>query len=221
MGLFGYRFYRPCLFLSGYLVGGCLAYYLADRSDEFEHAAVALASGVVGGFVTSNVYPLGVATLGAVWGVAIALMMNGAIISRFGYYMGGDNSFLIVVLAVLGVLGAGLALATHPKGGGEPSLAQKMIIFIKTALPGAYLLGKGISVYIDPSIPGEFELAEHSVLPWAVWMEVGLQVFFAFSFVAIQFRITHRQQCGFEETFDLDPEHEALVITENSYATKK
>ena len=52
-------------------------------------------------------------------------------------------------------------------------------------------------------------------------MEVGLQVFFAFSFVAIQFRITHRQQCGCEETFDLDPEHEALVITENSYATKK
>ena len=88
--------------------------------------------------------------------------------------MGEPNSFLIVVLAVLGVLGAGIALATHPKGGSEPTLAQKMIIFIKTALPGAYLLGKGIRYNSWRTVPGHFSTTSVAVSMSILLSQVSL-----------------------------------------------
>lgn len=216
LGFFGYRFYRPCLFLSGYLVGGCIAYYLGDRSDQVEHAAVALTSGIVGGFITSNVYPLGVATLGGLWGVSAALMMNGLLISRVGHSLGGTNTTLIIVTSLLGVMGSICAIMAHPNGGAQPTPLQKRVIFAQTAMPGAVLVAKGISQAIDPDLSGEFELAQNKGGTGILWFEAVIMLVLAVGFFVVQSQFTHRQQCGCDETFESneeqDAEHEALVV---------
>eukprot|EP00656_Telonema_subtile_P025841 TRINITY_DN27878_c0_g1_i1.p3 TRINITY_DN27878_c0_g1~~TRINITY_DN27878_c0_g1_i1.p3 ORF type:complete len:257 (-),score=72.11 TRINITY_DN27878_c0_g1_i1:150-920(-) len=223
MGLFGYRCYRPCLFISGYLVGGAISYHLAAREDEFENAAIAFALGAVCGFFTSNYYSLGVATLGAVWGCTAMLTLNPVLISRVAHaWWGGSNAPLVLCMVGCGLVCAAIAVMAHQhEAGFKAAHPRKLLIFVKTATPGAYLLAKGIcALALVEELP-ELAMASAETIPWGSLLRVGLTVVLAVLFAGVQAKFTHKEHCGVEAqelTHTEDVEEQRHLVTE-TYAS--
>ena len=88
------------------------------------------------------------------WGVTVALNLNPIIVSRIGYALGESNVPFWTALALGGLCCGVAALAVHQH---EPnalaSHPRKMLIFVKSSMPGAYLFAKGF--WYAPSLPDE------------------------------------------------------------------
>eukprot|EP00658_Telonema_sp_P-2_P023406 TRINITY_DN19376_c0_g1_i3.p1 TRINITY_DN19376_c0_g1~~TRINITY_DN19376_c0_g1_i3.p1 ORF type:complete len:254 (-),score=57.47 TRINITY_DN19376_c0_g1_i3:382-1143(-) len=225
MGLLGYRCYRPCLFVSGYLLGGAAAYHLAHREDEFEHTAIAFAAGVVCGFWTSNCYPIGVTALGFIWGCSAVLVANPIAISRIGHAFGLANTLFWAAIIVVGGICAVVSLIAHqhhPEV--DPTHPRKLLIFVKTAMPGAYLLSKGACALAGMHQIAELDMSQHSTLPAGNYLRSVLAIGFGVAFAGAQLLFTHKEQCGWGEMElgDLDTEEQKrLVAVEESAKNDK
>lgn len=142
------------------------------------------------------VYPLGVFTLGALWGTILGLILNGLFLSRIGYVICQCNTLLWAVVPFLGVLFGMLAIVVHRhKEADPPHSARKVVIYAKTSFTGSYLLVKGIAHFAG-NFPPELSMAKSVTLPLAYYIYLGAIVVTAVLGIFIQMRFTHFEHCG-------------------------
>merc|ERR1711985_81602 len=68
--LFGYRFYKPTLFLGGFTFCAVLTFQLVSQGySPFTTYGSATSAGIIGGTVAVYLYPLGVFVIGSLWGI--------------------------------------------------------------------------------------------------------------------------------------------------------
>merc|ERR1712216_267685 len=67
--LFGYRLYKPSLFLGGFVLGAGITLALVQEISHQLAYGPAVCAGIVGGTLALAVYQLGVFLLGSLWGI--------------------------------------------------------------------------------------------------------------------------------------------------------
>ena len=79
----------------------------------------------------------------------MVLMLNGLVVSRVAYAgMGADNTLLYVCLGLAsGVFG--ILTLTAQIFAQKETWEQSLLIFVKTAIPGAYLIQQGLELVVE------------------------------------------------------------------------
>lgn len=199
--LFGYRFYMPMLFVGGFVFAAVGTDYIcwSNGLSDTHSAWVVPVTAILFGGLCVLVYQLGCFILGANFGVAIALLLNGILISNFE----NDNVGLGVTAAVFGVLLGFLVVCNHhhlPEH--NPCGIQKVLIFLKTSTVGAYLLVRGMAYIWDYAhdtpndYPFELDLVKMSSIPTSYHVYVGVTAIMAILGALVQMRFTHLGDCG-------------------------
>ncbi|KAH9245289.1 hypothetical protein BASA81_017243 [Batrachochytrium salamandrivorans] len=135
----GYRFFRPTLFLAGFVLMAMIGYVIltrAEPADGYPHRDTvllvgSLLIGLVGGALAVCLYHVGIC-LGALGGAALALFIlgwhsDGVIQSSTG------RAIFVAVLALIG------AVVVH--------FFEKIAIMLATSILGAYLVILGIDEF--------------------------------------------------------------------------
>ncbi|RHY94416.1 hypothetical protein DYB35_012246 [Aphanomyces astaci] len=113
VALFGYKLFRPVLFVCGFAVGSVLFYLLAEKvfANQTYMVTAAWICFVVGGLIVGAtvmcVWKLGVFMVGAAAGIVLAFLVNNTV----GYKLWPSNpsGMLYILIVALGVLGGFLA----------------------------------------------------------------------------------------------------------------
>ena len=175
----GYRLFRIVLAIYGFILGASIASSMMGVTNTGGMLLAALLGGIAGALVLVFAYFVGVALIGAGLGALVAHVL-------WGYFGSGDPpALLLIVLAVLGAIGA--------------MLLQRYVIVVSTAFGGAWTLvigalavlgnraaagaARGGDVWIlYPMTPGPGQ-------PWVpvAWVVLGLIG------VAVQLGVTARQ----------------------------
>lgn len=201
--LFGYRFYKPALFLGGFTLAAVVTFQLVSQSySPFTTYGASICSGIIAGTVVVFFYAIGVFVLGGLWGIVIALLLNGLFLSRISYVMCECNTLLWMVTSIFAILFGLLAIVVHRhKENDTASHPRKIVIFGKTATTGAYLLVRSIA-HIADAFPDEFTMSQEKSLPPNYY--VAALSIIALSLVGgyIQMRYTHFEHCGCGEEYE-------------------
>ncbi|KAH9128389.1 hypothetical protein LEN26_000590 [Aphanomyces euteiches] len=108
VALWGYKLFRPVMFICGFATGAVLGYMLAERifgnKDYFTTAAwiMFVAVGLIVGVIVMNIWTLGVFACGAAAGVLLGFHVN----TSFGYliYPSSPETSLWICVIVLGLI---------------------------------------------------------------------------------------------------------------------
>ncbi|KDO28349.1 hypothetical protein SPRG_06588 [Saprolegnia parasitica CBS 223.65] len=142
MVFYGYKLFRPTLFMSGFAFGGMVAYMTAERVvsvDEAYYTAVCwicfAVFGLVCGFLSIYVLGLGVFFSGAIAGLVLAFLMA----TSFGYkwWPAYPEGILFIFGAVLSLLFGALAYSM-----------EKPILVVSMALTGAGATVWGVGYFV-------------------------------------------------------------------------
>ncbi|KAI8920583.1 hypothetical protein BC831DRAFT_478441 [Entophlyctis helioformis] len=141
----GHRLFRPTLFLGGFVFAGALGYIVLARAEPATGYASrdsvlllgSLAFALVGGLLAIFLWRLGLALIGAMGGVALAVFVlscktGGTIESETG------RAVFLCVCAVAGSIAI--------------LVAEKPAIIVTTAVLGAYLVVFGIDVFAKTGV---------------------------------------------------------------------
>ena len=85
MLFFGYRFYKPCVFFGGFILGAVITYTYCVSTSHVTAYGAGLCAGVIFGTLAIMFYSLGVFFLGALWGITLALILNALFLSRISF----------------------------------------------------------------------------------------------------------------------------------------
>lgn len=116
----GYRLFRVVLAIYGFILGAMMASSLMGITNGVGMVAAAVIGGVVGALILVFAYFIGVALLGAGLGALVAH------VAWIQVGAGDPPAALVIVLAILGALGA--------------MLLQRYVIIVGTAFGGAWTL---------------------------------------------------------------------------------
>lgn len=200
MLFFGYRFYKPMLFLGGFVFAAMFTFELCEHVSHSAAYGAGLAAGIIGGTLSVYIYCLGVFVLGALWGTVLALVLNGFFLSRIGYVVCQCNTILWIVMPVFAVLFGLFTIVVHRHRENDAAWhPRKIVIFSKTAWTGSYMFMRGIGHFTE-NMPEEDTLAK-MVSPVSSYygMLAGVVLVAAFG-TWVQMRFTHFEHCGCDET---------------------
>merc|ERR1719473_738387 len=108
------------------------------------------------------------------WGLSMALVLNGLFLSRIGYVVCECNTLFYVVASIFAVLFGMLVSVVHRHKENDPAWhPRKMVIFLKTACPGSYMLVKSLGHFAG-GFPDEIEMARIVALPGVYYFYVCL-----------------------------------------------
>jgi hypothetical protein len=116
----GYRLFRVVLAIYGFILGAMIASSTMGVSNTIGMIAAALVGGLIGALILVFAYFIGIALVGAGLGALVAHVAWG----QFG--TGDPSPILVIVLAVLGAIGA--------------MLLQRYVIIVATAFGGAWTI---------------------------------------------------------------------------------
>ncbi|KAI8905623.1 hypothetical protein EDD86DRAFT_68431 [Gorgonomyces haynaldii] len=198
LSFFGFRLFKPTLFLAGMALFTFLGYVLLVRVEpsagynprETILLLGSLAIGLVGGFLAFFFFNLGVTILGALGGASLAMFLlswkvNGIIEGATG------QAIFIAVFALI------FAVAIH--------FIEKPVIIGSTSILGAHLLFNGIDVFAqvgfaqaqrrflggDVKLPKNEQIINQDGKTYGLL--VGMLVFIAIAIV-VQFRMTRERK---------------------------
>eukprot|EP01104_Vermistella_antarctica_P006403 TRINITY_DN17105_c0_g1_i1.p1 TRINITY_DN17105_c0_g1~~TRINITY_DN17105_c0_g1_i1.p1 ORF type:complete len:277 (-),score=64.85 TRINITY_DN17105_c0_g1_i1:165-995(-) len=134
---FGYRLFRPHLFVIGFIVGGVVTYIVLNEQTDLDTVMVvliALLVAVVSGLLCIIVFQIGVIVAGAYLGLLLAAV----ILSQIEVWADEDITQWIVIVTLIGAgaIGAFLAL-----------LFTKPLVIIATSLAGSYACVSGAAYF--------------------------------------------------------------------------
>merc|ERR1712188_291521 len=211
--LFGYRFYKPTLFLGGFTFCGAMTFELVSQAySPFTTYGSAVSAGIIGGTIAVYAYPLGVFTIGGLWGISLTLLLNGLFLSRVGYVMGQSNVLLWIAGCILGPLFGALALVVHRhKENDSATHPRKVVIFGKTATTGAYMFVRSVAA-LAGDFPAEMSMAKTVSLPATYYVCAVSILVLALLGVFIQMRYTHFEHCGCGEEYEQLEQTQAPLV---------
>ncbi|KAF0684917.1 Aste57867_23161 [Aphanomyces stellatus] len=113
VALWGYKLFRPVMFICGFSAGAILGYMLAERlfinKDYFETAAWIMFAvcGLIAGAIVMNIWTWGIFLVGAAAGALLGFHVN----TSFGYliYPSSPQTSLWIFVIVFGLIGGFLA----------------------------------------------------------------------------------------------------------------
>jgi hypothetical protein len=191
---FGYKLFRPSIFLCGFFVGGIIVGGVAKaafKNQEYVTTATWIAfaiGGIIFGALVLSLYNVGIFLIGAAAGILIAFVLN----TFFGHklYPSDPAVVLIVMSVVLGILGGALAMKI-----------ERTVLVISTSLIGAEMCVCGVGYFAGdyPSILDLKHVAHQDIngewiysIPIAWWgYFVGSIVLFIFG-TFVQFKKTSK-----------------------------
>jgi len=196
---FGYRFYKPTLFMGGFSFAAMFTFELCLQFSHTAAYGAGAAAGFIGGTLAVYVYPLGVFLLGALWGTVLSFILNGFFLSRVDYVLCKCNTLFWIVLPVFAIIFGLFTYVVHRHRENDVAWhPRKLVIFSKTAWTGAYMFMRGVG-HFTGDIPEETKLAEMvSPSPWYYWYLLSVVVL-ALAGTWIQMRFTHYEHCGCDE----------------------
>ena len=140
----GYRFYKPCIFLGGFLFASVVTFVATSSTSESLAYILAVVLGTIFGTITLYLYPLGVFILGVNWGVTLVLLFYGLVFHTIA------NSYLLWILLVICPLTVGMlaSRAHRHKESSSGYTYSKILIFSKTSWVGAYMFIRGVGAAV-------------------------------------------------------------------------
>jgi len=140
VAFFGYKLFKPVLFISGFVVGAMVGFLVAERifkNQSYITTAswiTAIICGIILGAIVICVFQLGVFLIGAAAGILLAFALN----TSFGYKIWPSNptGMLYILLVVLALLFGWLALRL-----------ERPFIIVATSLCGAIATVWGIGYF--------------------------------------------------------------------------
>merc|ERR1712166_534732 len=205
LGAFGYRLYRFNICLTGTsLTTGIIYHMLAHTVSEGGHAwahnLISVLCGVTCGICLFRFYPAGVFVMGASWGVGVVLTFNGIVISRISNSMDDDSNTLLWLCLTLTCLGLGIASVWSQYSTDEATWKQRSLVFIQTAVPGAYMMGQGVRIVAElGEIPSEREMVRSDSLPDEYYMMTAGIFLLELLMVMVQHLGTQHENCCWGE----------------------
>jgi len=201
--LFGYRFYKPALFLGGFTLAAVITFQLVSQSySPFTTYGAAICSGIIAGTVVVFFYAVGVFVLGSIWGIVIALLLNGLFLSRISYVICECDTLLWMAISILSILFGLLAIVVHRhKENDTASHPRKIVIFGKTATTGAYMLVRSIA-HMAGEFPDEFTMSQEKSLSPNYYVAAVSIIVLSVIGGFIQMRYTHFEHCGCGEEYE-------------------
>jgi hypothetical protein len=127
----GYRLFRTVLAIYGFILGALMASSVMGSTNTIGMIMAAIVGGIVGAIVLTFAYFVGIALIGAGLGALLAH------VAWTQLQPTDPPAFVIIVLAILGAIGA--------------MVLQRFIIVIGTALVGAWTLILGLMALTDRS----------------------------------------------------------------------
>jgi Domain of unknown function (DUF4203) len=127
----GYRLFRTVLGIYGFILGALMASSVMGSTNTIGMILAAIVGGIVGAIVLTFAYFVGIALIGAGLGALLAH------VTWTQFQPTDPPAFVIIVLAILGAIGA--------------MVLQRYIIVVGTALVGAWTLILGLMVLTDRS----------------------------------------------------------------------
>jgi len=189
---YGYKLFRPTVFVCGFLLGGILIAGAANaifKNQDYVGTATWIAfavGGILFGFLVLCLYDTGIFLVGAAAGVFLAFTLNTA----FGHKIYPSNpTFVLIVMAVLlGLLGGYLA-----------TKLEKPMIIVATSFIGADMLVWGVGYFLG-DYPSGVDLNDHRVqdasgnwvysIPSAWWGYLGGTILLFVVGMIVQFKKT-------------------------------
>jgi len=197
---FGYRFYKPTLFLGGFTFAAMFTFELCLHLSHTAAYGAGAAAGIIGGTLSVYIYPLGVFVLGALWGTVLSLILNGFFISRIGYVVCQCNTILWIVMPFFAVLFGLFTIVVHRHRENDAAWhPRKLVIFSKTSWTGAYMLMRGIG-HFTGNMPEEQDLAKMVSPVTSFYGMMGGVILLALLGTWIQMRYTHFEHCGCDDS---------------------
>eukprot|EP00656_Telonema_subtile_P038845 TRINITY_DN44005_c0_g1_i1.p1 TRINITY_DN44005_c0_g1~~TRINITY_DN44005_c0_g1_i1.p1 ORF type:complete len:340 (-),score=32.02 TRINITY_DN44005_c0_g1_i1:157-1176(-) len=203
IGAFGYRLYRINIFLTGSAAATSAVYLImVAHHTEADHPwalhLIATLCGITCGLCVFQFYPIGVFVMGASWGATMTLMTNGLLISRIANAIpvfGKEESNLPLYFSlVVASLAFGVVSAGSQYSAKEATWKQRLLVFVQTSVPGAYLISQGVRTLAQlTEIPSEGNMAQHSSLPDEYYMLAGGSVLTVVLLVMVQLMITQHE----------------------------
>lgn len=190
--LFGYRFYMPVLWMGGLVFGVVGTDFICFEYDEPEAAWVVPLVGIIFATLCLLLYRLGTFILGANWGVAMALLLNGVLIAPHE-----ENNLALGVTAAVFAIVFGCATTCYHQHRPTDNACglPKVLIFAKTSWAGAYMLLWGAG-HLVGDYPNELELSTMESIPSVYYTYVGVTCAVAVLAFLVQMRFTHWPKCG-------------------------
>jgi hypothetical protein len=127
----GYRLFRTVLAIYGFILGALMASSVMGSTNTLGMIMAAIVGGIVGAVVLTFAYFVGIALIGAGLGALLAH------VAWTQFQPTDPPAFVIIVLAILGAIGA--------------MVLQRYIIVVGTALVGAWTLILGVMALMDRS----------------------------------------------------------------------
>jgi len=205
---FGYRFYKPTLFMGGFAFWAMFTFELCYYISNLAAYGSAAAAGVIGGTLSLWFYPLGVFTLGALWGAIVCFLINGFFFSRISYVICQCNTIFWTMIPIFCVLFGLFTIVVHRHRENDVAWhPRKLVIYSKTAWPGAYMFIRG-AAHFSGEFPEESSLATMVSPPTMFYVHLTLICVFALIGTLVQMRYTHYEHCGCDTESDYEGQYE-------------
>ncbi|KDO16564.1 hypothetical protein SPRG_17922 [Saprolegnia parasitica CBS 223.65] len=147
---FGYKLFRPVMFICGFAVGSVLGYLLAEQIFSGQSYVVTaswiafLVLGLLVGSIVMNLWVCGVFLVGAAAGVLLAFELNTSV--GYKIYPSNPTTSLWILIIVLGLLAGGLAI-----------WLERPMLIVSTSMFGAIAATWGVG-YFAGQYPSGAEL---------------------------------------------------------------
>ncbi|EQC37242.1 hypothetical protein SDRG_05467 [Saprolegnia diclina VS20] len=147
---FGYKLFRPVMFICGFAVGSVLGYLIAEKIFSGQSYVVTaswiafLVLGLLVGSIVMNIWVCGVFLVGAAAGVLLAFELNTSV--GYKIYPSNPTTSLWILIIVLGLIAGGLAI-----------WLERPMLIVATSLFGAIATTWGIG-YFAGQYPSSTEL---------------------------------------------------------------
>jgi len=190
----GYRFYMAMLFVGGFVLTAVITDYVSQFNGLPQSTClwVVPVTALLFAVMTILIYQLGVFILGALWGVVLALLLNGLL---FGWVMHSNIAIEVVMLLSAIVMGV-LCSHYHHHSAYDPDFCLcKVLIYSKTATIGAYMILRAVGFMAggaSAAFPFELDLALMSQKPYGLVGYMFGTIVLALVGILVQAKYTHK-----------------------------
>ena len=149
----------------------------------------------------------------------MVLILNGMLMSRIANAAGKEDNTVLLGCLATAALVFGLLPLISQACAREASWKQNLLIFVKTAIPGAYLVEQGLRMVISQLrvIPSEAEMARRATMPDEYYIITAATCMLAMLFVCLQWVATSSRSCSSEQ---VKSEHSPVIFQYNSNQLK-